>query len=87
MQSSYAIEMGASITGSGELQPTSFGDQEGFEFVFDFVTPDELKRRAFVTGTVYNGRLFVVAYQAAALHYYDKHLPAVKKMLATAVVE
>lgn len=86
VQASYALEMGASITHTGELQPASFGSIQGFEFDFDFTSNDDLKRKAFVRGTVHNGQLFLVAFQAAALHYYDKHLAAVKNMLATATI-
>ena len=87
VQSSYAIELGATITETGTLRPRQFGGQDGFEFNFRFITPDELKRRAFVAGTVRDGRLFLVAFQAAALHYYDKHLASVSRMVDTATVQ
>ena len=86
VEASYAVEMQATINNTGVLRPRIFGGKDGFEFTFDFITKDDLKRRAFASGVIHNGHLFLIAYQAAALHYYDKHLPAVKRMLDTATI-
>ncbi|MEM7541367.1 MAG: hypothetical protein AAF384_07235 [Pseudomonadota bacterium] len=87
VEKTFAVELSANISESGELAPVTFGGQPGFEFEFRYITPDELKRRAYVIGAIKNETLNVVVFQAAALHYFDKILPSARSMLRGASVE
>ncbi len=84
MQSTCAKLFGATITRTGELKPLDIAGQTGFELDFEFVTNDEVIRRAFVGGTVKGGRLQAVVYQAARMHYYAKDFAAARELIVTA---
>lgn len=86
MQSTCAHLFDATITRTGELKPMTIAGQPGFELEFEFVTADEVVRRAFVGGTVKDGKLQAVFYQAARMHYFAKDLAAARELIATAQV-
>ena len=75
---------GATITKTGELRPLTIAGQPGFELDFEFVTDDEVIRRGFVGGTVKDGKLQAVLYQAARMHYFAKDLDAARELIVTA---
>ena len=84
MQSTCAKLFQATITRTGELKPLIIAGQPGFELDFEFVTGDEVIRRAFIGGTVKDGRLQAVIYQAARMHYYAKDFTAARDLIVTA---
>jgi len=84
MQSTCAKLFGATITRTGELKPLEIAGQPGFELDFEFVTNDEVIRRAFIGGTVKNGKLQAVIYQAARMYYYAKDSAAARELIVSA---
>ncbi len=84
VQSTVAKVFTANVSAGGELKPLTIGGQPGFELEFEFVTPDEVIRRAFVGGTVKNGELQLVVYQAARMYYFGKNLPQARELITTA---
>lgn len=84
VQSTVAKLFAANITSEGELKPLQIGGQPGFALEFEFVAADEVQRRAFVGGTVKNGELQLVIYQAARMHYFAKDLPQARDLIVTA---
>jgi len=84
VQSTCAKLFGATITRTGELKPLEIAGQPGFELDFEFVTNDEVIRRAFIGGTVKDGKLQAVVYQAARMHYYAKDFAAARELIVTA---
>lgn len=55
---------------------------QGFQFNFDFITGDDVPRRAFIAGAVKGEALYLMFYQATSLYYYDKYLQDVMSMAA-----
>lgn len=77
----------ATISKSGQLRPLTIGGTPGFEHNFEFVTPDELTRKAYVAGALKEKQLHLIFYQAARMHYYDRHFDSVSAMVETATLE
>jgi hypothetical protein len=84
VQSTCAKLFDATITAGGELKPLTIAGQPGFEVTFEFVTGDEVIRRAFAGGTVKDGQLQLVLYQAARMHYFQKDLQHARDLIVTA---
>lgn len=84
IQTSCARLFGATVTRTGELKPLTIAGQPGFELDFEFVADDEVIRRAYVGGTVKDGKLQAVVYQAARMHYFDKDLAAARDLIVSA---
>lgn len=77
-----------SIAGSGAgqveatgLRPADFGSLVGFRFELSYLTPEGLAMRAIAHGVVSDGRLYLILFTAARLHYYAKYEPHVEHLL------
>jgi len=68
------------------LRPLSFGAQPGFRFDFSYVSQDGLKRSGMVVGFVRDEKLYLIAYTAAALHYYDRYKGTVERLVASITI-
>jgi hypothetical protein len=53
---------------TSDLRPVGFGPDPGFRFEFSYATPDGL---------------FLIAYAAPEIHYYDRYKAVVERMLAS----
>jgi len=87
VESTVAKLYGATISSKGDLRPLTFGGSPGFEYDFEFLGKDELPRRAYVAGTVKNSQLHMVFYQAARMHYYNRHLAGIAQMVKGASID
>ncbi|TAJ96025.1 MAG: hypothetical protein EPO31_01005 [Gammaproteobacteria bacterium] len=87
VESSLAKYYEARVTKSGTLQPVAMGTEQGFQYEFEFITPDDLTRRGFIAGIVKNGLLNLIFFQGARLYYYEHHLDNIRGMLATIRIE
>lgn len=87
IESTLAKAYAAKVLSSGNLKPLTIGNDDGFEYTFDFVAGDELPRRGYIVGAVKNEKLHIIFYQAARLHYYDSRVEDVRNIVKTAVIE
>jgi hypothetical protein len=70
---------------TGGLRPAKFAGLDGFRFEFSFVDQaDEVERKGIATGAVHDGKLYLVFYHGARIHYFGKNLPAVEAIIASA---
>jgi hypothetical protein len=80
------------LTGSPDfaveaMEPVSFAGRPGFRFTYRYTRPDdELTRRGQARGAVVGGKLYLISYTAAALHYYDAHLTKAQAIMDSATV-
>jgi len=74
---------GATILENGTLKPFKINNEPGFQFGFKFAGQDEVPRGLLATGIIKNDMLYIVLYQAANLHFYDKDLANVQRMMAS----
>jgi hypothetical protein len=84
VQATCAKLFDATVSASGELKPLTIAGQPGFELSFEFVTSDEVIRRAFVGGTVKDAALQLVIFQAPRMHYYAKDLGHARDLIVSA---
>ncbi len=57
------------------LVPRAFLGASGFQYDFEHLDGDEVRRRGRAVGAVIDGRLFLVLLDAAKSHYFDASLP------------
>jgi hypothetical protein len=55
------------------LRPQKFGAADGFRCELTFVTKNGLEKQGMAAGGTVNGRLYLVLYTGAKLHYYEAH--------------
>ena len=72
---------------TGALRPAKFAGLDGFRFEFSFVDQaDEVERKGIATGAIHEGRLYLVFYHGARIHYFAKNLPEVEAIIRSAKV-
>ena len=76
---------GGSIVKTSGLRPAPFGDKQGFRFDFTLVNQaDEVERKGVAAGTVHNGRLYLIYFHGARMHYFPKRAQEVERVIASA---
>lgn len=67
------------------MEPVTFAGHSGVKFTFHFTKPDEeLTRKGEARGAIVGGKLYLISYTAAALHYYDAHLAKAQAIMDSA---
>jgi hypothetical protein len=67
------------------MEPVTFAGHPGVKFTFHFTKPDEeLTRKGEARGAIIGGKLYLISYTAAALHYYDAHLAKAQAIMDSA---
>jgi hypothetical protein len=68
------------------LRPASIGGIEGFRADTVFVTQDRVRRKGVLAGVVKEKKLYLMHFQAPELHYYDRAIDEVERIVASAKV-
>jgi len=69
------------------VAPGRFGDQPGFRFEHTITRKsDNVLLKGVGQGAVVKGKLYLVAFTAPSLYYYDRHLPQVEPLMASAQI-
>jgi hypothetical protein len=84
VEKSYRVQSGSPVFTITNLKPAQFGGEQGFQFDFDFVTRDEVRRKGRAAGAIRSGQLYLIIYEAAAVHYFERGLPEVDKLIGSA---
>jgi len=77
---------GSSFTLS-RIAPAQFGGQPGFRFEYTVARKgDSVLLKGIALGAVVRDKLYLAAYTAPAVYFFDKHLPHVRTLVATAAI-
>jgi hypothetical protein len=69
------------------VAPGRFGGQPGFRFEHTITRKsDGVVLKGMAQGAVVKDRLYLVAFTAPSIYYYDRHLPQVEPLLASAQI-
>jgi len=68
------------------IKPRPFLGTNGFQFDYEHLDGDELWRKGRAVGTVINGRLYLILYDAARSHYYEAALPDFEAIVSSAAL-
>jgi hypothetical protein len=85
IESAHRIR-GAKLFDTTGVKPVTFVGQQGVQFDYTYVGDDNIKRRGRTIMAVANGKLYMMALQATALHYFDAALPEFETMTASATI-
>lgn len=86
IESFYRIKAGASIFETTAVEPRTFLGQPGLQFDYVYVGGDEVKRKGRSFAAIINGKLYLMALDGAASHYFDAALPEFERMAAGATL-
>jgi hypothetical protein len=84
LETAFRVRGGAIDFTTLGLQPRQFLGYPGFQFDFEHLDTDEVRRKGRAVGAVVNGRLYLILYDAARSHYYANALPDFETMAGNA---
>lgn len=86
IESAYRIRAGAKVFETTGVKPVTFLAEPGLQFDYTYVGDDSIKRRGRSVVAVVKGKLYMMALEGTALHYFDAALPEFERMTASAAI-
>jgi hypothetical protein len=83
-EATFAVEMKTTVLETRNLHPISFGGAEGFRFEASYTAANEVESEMAVAGAVSGGKLYLLVYRGARLHYFPKYLSDFEQIVASA---
>lgn len=87
LESSYRIARETPIFEITNAEPTTFAGRKGIRFAYEFLGPDEVRRRGEASAAIIDGKLYMSSYEAPMLHFFDKSVEAYREVLASLKIE
>jgi len=75
IESLFRVRGGAVDFKTTALTPRSFLGTGGFQFDYEHLDSDEVRRKGRAVGAVIDGKLYLILFDAAQSHYYNALLP------------
>jgi hypothetical protein len=75
VESLFRVRGGAVDFTTTALAPRRFLGANGFQFDYDHLDSDEVRRRGRAVGAVIDGKLYLILFDAARMHYFNALLP------------
>lgn len=87
VESSIRVAHNTSVFEMTSVEPTTFGGSPAVRFTYSYaVEGSPLKRRGLGVGTMKNGSLYLITFVAPELFYFDRDLPKVEAIIASATL-
>ena len=84
IESLFRVRAGAVDFKTISMTPRPFLGSNGFQFDYEHLDSDEVRRKGRAVATVINGRLYMILFDAARSHYYNALLPDFEAVVASA---
>ncbi|NNC72858.1 MAG: hypothetical protein HKN78_08280 [Sphingomonadaceae bacterium] len=87
LESSYRVASGSPLFELGEMAPAQFAGHQGFRFSYAYTLQgEEVRREGRASGAVIGGKLYMITYEAPAIHYFQASLADYEAIIASATV-
>jgi hypothetical protein len=84
IESLFRVRAGAVDFKTLSMTPRPFLGTNGFQFDYEHLDSDEVRRRGRAVAAVINGRLYMILFDAARSHYYNALLPDFEAIVGSA---
>ena len=84
IESLFRVRAGAVDFKTLSMTPRPFLGTNGFQFDYEHLDSDEVRRRGRAVAAVINGRLYMILFDAARSHYYNALLPDFEAIVSSA---
>lgn len=87
LESSYRIAIGTALMSIDSQAPTVLAGEKGVRFTYSFTIEGESVRRLGIgEAAIVNGKLYMITFEAPALHYFEAGLPGYRAAVASATL-
>lgn len=83
VESTHRIANGAAVFEVLSSEPTELGGFPGIRFTYEFVGADDLRRRGLASASIVEGKLYMVSFEAPAIHYFERDIANFEQLLAS----
>jgi hypothetical protein len=84
LESSYRIQFNANRFAVNDQEPITFSGYPGIKFTYTFTNDaDEVERKGEAVGAFIKNKLYLIAYEAPAIYFFDKDLGAFRKLVSS----
>ena len=84
LESTYRIQLHTVQMSIDSQEPTTVSGQKGIKFTYSFVRDDdEVERKGEAVGAFVSDRLYIVSYEAPAIHFFDKDVDKFRQIVTT----
>jgi hypothetical protein len=84
LESTYRIQLHTMQMSIDNQEPTTVGGYKGIKFNYKFVREDdEVERKGEAVGAFVADRLYIVAYEAPAIHFFERDVEKFRQLVAT----
>jgi hypothetical protein len=83
LESTYRVRYGVNRMTIDSQEPATISGQKGIRFTYSFTRDDEVDRKGEAIGAIIGGKLYLVSYEAPALHFFDKDLEKYRHLAST----
>ncbi len=84
LESFFRIRAGSTRFEMTGLQPRDFLGRPGFQFDYEHLGGDEVRRRGRAVGAIIDRRFYLALFDAAQMHYFDAGLPEFERLVESA---
>lgn len=84
LESTYRVQYSVSQMSVDSQEPATVGGHKGIRFTYSFVRNDEdVMRKGEAVGAFVGNRLYIAAYEAPAIHFFDKDVEKFRQLATT----
>ena len=84
LESTYRVQFSVSQMSIDSQEPVTVGGHKGVRFTYSFVRNDEdVQRKGEAVGAFVGNRLYLIAYEAPAIHFFDKDVEKFRRLVPT----
>ena len=84
LESTYRVQLNTSQMSIDSQEPALVAGHKGVKFTYSFVRQDdEVQRKGEAVGAVVGDRLYLVTYEAPAIHFFDKDVEKFRQLVTT----
>jgi hypothetical protein len=84
IESFYRVRANATKFDPEAVKPVTFLGQSGMQFDFVWITTNDVRRRGRTVTVIIDGKLYLMQFDAAELHYFDASLQEFEAMVRSA---
>lgn len=87
VEGSYRILLRTPLFEVEEVAPATLGGHKGVRFTYRYtVQDDEVRRRGEARAAIVGGKLYLVTFDAPAIHYFDARIGAARAVMDSVVI-
>lgn len=83
LETTYRSQFAVNQMAIDTQEPARLGGHAGIRFTYSFTKSDEVRRKGEALGAMVDGHLYLIAYEAPAIYFFDKDIEKFRSLAAS----